>query len=415
MSKRRVVITGIGIVSPIGIGRDEFWKNLFEGKACFGPITLFDTKDLKVKIGGEITDFDPKKILGEKGLIDLDRSTLLLLCAAKLALDEIELKADESDSCRMGVVVGTTFGSFGSIFEFNRESLIEGPRYVNPSIFPNIVVNSPASRISIRFKIKGFNATVSTGMCAGLDAIEYAWSSVNFGRAEQVVVGSVESLSFPIFLGFHRLGYLSGLRASLDEPISCPFDRRRDGVILSEGATALIIQDAESAEEAKLPIYGEILGVGSFFDPSKFYRYNPEGKGMKEAMKQALENAQLSYQDIDCIFANANSTKEADLFETKAIKEIFGKFAYKIPITAIKSILGETLSAWGGFAIAAALGALKEGVIPPIINYKERDKDCDLSYVFNQLCKKSLSRIMINAFDPNGFNTSLIIGKYKSN
>ncbi|MFA5272047.1 MAG: beta-ketoacyl-[acyl-carrier-protein] synthase family protein, partial [Candidatus Omnitrophota bacterium] len=323
MAGKRVVITGVGVVSPIGIGKEEFWKNLFAGQSGFREITLFDTKDLKVKIAGEITDFKPKAILGEKGLLDLDRATLLLLSATKLALEDAALKMDESNTYRTGVSVGTTFGSLHSISKFDRESLTEGPRYVNPVVFPSTVANSPASRISIKFQIKGFNSTISTGMSAALDAIDYARDFISLDKADTIVAGSVEDLAMQTFLGFYKLNYLSGLKGPSNNPVCCPFDNRRNGIVFSEGATALILQDSEFARKNNTRIYGEILGIGSCFDPAKFYKYNSKGEGMKQAMAQALKDAHLSPKNIDCIFANANSTKDADRLETQAIKEIF--------------------------------------------------------------------------------------------
>ncbi len=411
---KRVVITGIGVVSPIGIGKNEFWKNLFAGQSGFRDITLFDTKDLKVKIAGEITNFNPKAILGEKGLLDLDRATLLLLSATKLALEDAGLKIDESNTYRTGVSVGTTFGSLHSISKFDRESLTEGPRYVNPIIFPNTVANSPASRISIKFQIKGFNSTISTGMSAALDAIDYANDFICLDKADTIVAGAVEDLSMQTFLGFYKLNYLSGLKNTSAAPLSCPFDNRRNGIIFSEGATTLILQDEEYAKKTGTVVYAEILGIGSCFDPAKFYKYNPKGYGMKKAMKKALKAAGLFPKDIDCVFANANSTKDADYIETKVIKDLFDEYAYKIHVIAVKSALGESFSVSGGFATIAALGALTKGILPPTINYKEKDKNCDLEYMPNKARNKEVSKIMINSFGPNGVCTSLIIGRYKS-
>ena len=408
--RKRTLITGIGVVSPIGIGKEAFWQNLFEGRSGFRPITLFDTSDLKVKIAGEITEFNPKEILGKEGLMDLDRATLLLLSAAKLALDDAHLEIKEENTYRTGVSVGTTFGSLYSMSKFDRESLTEGPRYANPSIFPSMVGNSPASRISIRFKIKGFNTTISTGMCAALDALAYAQDCIRLDRSDAILVGSVEDLAIQTFLGFYRLKYLAGLKNNL-EVMSCPFDKRRNGIIFAEGAVVLVVQDSESAKRMKVHSYGEVLGIGSSFDPAKFYKYNPKGEVMKKAMKLALEDAGLTVSDIDCIFANANSTKDADLIETEAVKDAFGNYAKKIPITAVKSMLGEAYSVSGGFSALAALGALEEGIIPPTMNYKEKDEFCDLDYVLNKPRKADLTRMMINTFDPNGACTSVIVGK----
>ena len=411
MDKKRIVITGIGVISPIGIGKDQFWESLKQGKSGFKAITLFDTADLRVKVAGEITNFNAKEILENQNLMDLDRATLLLLSATKLALDDAQLEITNESSQQLGVSVGTTFGSLHSISEFDKESLREGPRYVNPSIFPSTVGNSPASHLSIRFLIKGFNSTISTGMCACLDALDYARDLIHLGRINRVVVGAVEDLSIQIFLGLYKLNCLSGLNSNL-KPLSCPFDKRRDGIICSEGSTVFILEEFNSAIERKANIYAEILGIGSSFDPAKFYTYNPKSTGMVEAMHLALKDANLRPQDIDCIFANANSTPDADLIETKAIKEVFGNYAYKIPVTAIKSMLGETFGASGGLSTAAAIGAFNTDFISPIINYQEKDPDCNLDYVVNKGREKRLDKALINCFSSSGANTTLIIGKF---
>ena len=334
MRRKRVVITGIGVISPIGIGKDQYWQSLSEGKSGFKPITLFDTSDLKIKMGGEISNFNPKEILGPQSLMDLDRATLLLLCAAKIAINDSELEINESNTRNIGVSIGTTFGSLHSISKFDRESLREGPQYVNPSIFPSTVANSPASRLNIRFGIKGFSSTISTGMCASLDAIDYARDLIDLNRADAIATGSVEDLSMQAFLGFYALSYLSGMNN--DKPSSCPFDKRRSGIILSEGAVVMILEELTIARSRKARIYAEILGIGSCFDSARFYNYNPKGQGMAMSMRLALEDANMSPKDVSCIFANANSTKDADLIETRAIKEAFEDKSYSIPITSIK-------------------------------------------------------------------------------
>lgn len=403
MRRKKSVITGLGVVSPIGIGKDAYWQNLCAGKSGFRLISLFDTSGLKLNTAGQISDFDPKKILTNINLMDLDRATLLLSSAAKLAIEDAGLEISENNTKGIGVSVGTTFGSLYSISEFDKESFRDGPRYVNPSVFPSTVGNSAASRVSIFFKVKGFNATISTGMCAGLDALDYARDALALERAKVVLSGAVEALSPQIFLGFYKLNYLSWL--------SCPFDRRRSGIMLSEGSSVVILEDLESAKKRKAKIYAQILGIGSAFDPGKYYKYSPQGKGMQEAMKLAIKDAGLKMRDIECIFANANSTQDADLIETKAIKEVFGKYARKIPVTAIKSTLGETYSASGGLSLVAAVLALNSGIIPPTINLIEKDPECDLDYVSGAARQKKTGRIMVNAFGPDGGNTSVIIGR----
>ena len=407
--KKKIVITGIGVISPIGIGKELYWEGLQEGRYGIKPISLFDTNRFKVKAGGEITDFDPTVFLEKKGLRDLDRSTKLLSSTTKLALEDAHLEINEKNTCEIGMSVGTTFGSVSSISSFDKESLTQGPRLVNPSSFPNTVINSPASRAAIRFGIKGFNSTIATGMCSALDAMEYAMNFINNNRAKAVIVGSVEEMCEQVFLALYKLNWLSGIDNG--KPISCPFDKKRDGIVFSEGATAIILEEAEYAKQRGADNYGEVLGVGTSFDPYRSVKYNPKGTGMKEAMRLALQEASLKPEDIDYICANSNSTKDADLIETVAIKEIFGKHAYKIPVTSIKSMIGETFSASGGMATIASIGAIAKGFIPPTINYKEKDKECDLNYAPNKASKGKINKAMINAFDFYGNCTVIIVGK----
>jgi 3-oxoacyl-[acyl-carrier-protein] synthase II len=410
MDKKRICITGSGVVSPIGIGKDEFWQNLRNGKSGFKSITLFDTTELKVHLAGEVTDLDPKEILGQPVSKDLGRATVLLLCAVKLALADSRSEITDHNAQNYGISIGTTFGSIHYISEFDKEALRDGPRYANPSLFPNSVANAPASHIGIKFKIKGFNSTISTGMCATADALAYACDHMNLYDTKCIIVGGVEDLCIQTFLGFYKLGYLSGLKNKF-WPSSSPFDKRRDGVIFSEGSAAFTVEELNFAKKRNAQILAEILGFGSSFDPTRRYKYSAQGKGMIESMKTALDEAHLKPKDIDCIFANANSTKHADEIETYAIKKVFDDHAHKIPVTAIKSMLGESYSASGAFALAGAIEAIKNNFIPPTINLKEKDPDCDLDYVPNVGRSQKLSRVMINCFGPNGQNTSFIIGK----
>ena len=410
MDKKRIVITGIGVVSPIGIGKDLYWASLKQGKSGFRPITLFDTSDSNVKIAGEIVDFYPEEILGKKGLIDLDRATTLLLSASKFALEDAHLEISQKNIHTTGISIGTTFGSLNSLSEFDQQSLEEGPNFVNASRFPNTVINSPASRAAIRYSVRGPNSTISSGFCASLDAVEYSIHCINSNRAQRMISGAVEEMCVQTFLGFYRLGYLSGLNSR--QSTSCPFEQRRDGIVFSEGAAVFILEELNSALERNAHIYAEILGTGSNFGPYRLHKFNPNGKGIVDAMNQALDNASLKPKDIDCIFANANSTKDADLVETKAIKEVFQDLAYKIPVTAIKSMIGETFSAAGGLAVIAAIGSLQGDFIPPTLNLQEHDPLCDLDYVPEVGRQQRIDKVIINSFGPNGANTVLIIGRH---
>jgi 3-oxoacyl-[acyl-carrier-protein] synthase II len=413
MKNKRIVITGIGVLSPTGIGRDTYWQRLKEGRSGIKNITVFDTARFKVKIGGEITEFNPKEILGRTGLVDLDRATTLLSCAMKFALEDSGLVINESNKRRIGISVGTMFGSLNSLWEFDKTCLIQGPKCVNPSRFPNTVVNSPASRAAIRFGIKGFNTTISSGFCAGADALDYAVHALRFNRAEQVLAGAVEEMSFPIFLWFYQLGYLSGLKDGAPA-VSRPFDNNRDGIVFAEASSVILLETLEAALKRKAKIYAEIVSVASNFDPGGFHKFNKRAEGMIKAMESAINTGGLEKEDIDCIFANANSTKDSDAIETKAIKGAFGKYAQKIPVTAIKSMIGETFSSSGAMNLAAALGSLERGFIPAITNYQTKDKACDLKLVLQTLENIKLHHIMVNCFDPSGANTVIILKQFRA-
>ncbi len=412
MPAKRIVITGIGVVSPIGIGKEAYWKALEEGRSGIRPITLFDTSQFKVKVAGEITEFNAKDILGRKGLVDLDRATTLLSCAMKFAIEDAGLEINEDNRRRIGISVGTTFGSLHSLSEFDKACLVDGPGFVNPSRFPNTVINSPASRAAIRFGIKGFNTTTSTGFCAGLDALDYAVHALKFDRARMVLVGAVEEICLQTFLGFYHLGFLSGLNNG-STPASRPFDEDRDGIVFAEGSAVVLSETLESALERKAKIYAEIATLASNFDPGSFHRFNKKATGMTHAMQSAIDESGLRKDDIDCIFANANSTKDGDAIETKGIKKVFENYAGQVPITAVKSMIGETFSASGGMNVAAALGSLEKGFIPSTINYKTKDRNCDLRYVLNTVKNEALNNVMVNCFDPSGANTVLILKKFK--
>lgn len=409
MHKERIVITGIGAIGSNGIGKNAFIEAIFKGVSGIKPITLFDTSSFKVKTAGEIKDFTPGDFLGNKGLRTLDRSTKLIASAAKLALDDAVLTITEENTQDIGFVAGNTLGSVNSICEFDKDTLVEGPQYVNPALFPNTVINSPASQASIRFNIKGFNTTISTGFSASLDAVKYAVDFLRLGRAKVVLAAGVEELCIQVFLGFLKTGFLAGLSKGKPE-ISCPFDKRRNGIILGEGSGVLVLEGLEHALSRKAKIYAEITGFGQGFDSYRINKYNPSGYGIKKAMGAALEDANLGENDIDYISSAANSTQEADRIESSAIKDIFG---HQVAVSSIKSMIGECFSATGILQLISAIGAIDKQMIHPTINYQEKDFDCDLNYVINKAIKQKIDNVLINAFGPSGCNASLIISRIK--
>lgn len=408
--KKRVVITGIGILTSNAKGRQDYWQAIKEGTIGYKPVTLFDASQFKVNQAGEVSDFDPKVYMGPKGLRNLDRSTTLLVSAAKLAIDDTHFQITEENTDDVGVSVGTTLGSIKSISEFDEVTLKEGPRYTNPALFPNTVINSPASQVSIWHHIKGFNTTISTGFTASIDAMNYAYDFLQYERAKLIFTGGVEELCIQTFFGFHALKFLSGSKDG-ESFINCPFDRRRNGITLGEGAALLAMEDYDHAKGRDANILAEVLGFGTSFDPFRINKYNPRALGLIRSMRYALEDAEVNPEDIDAIFANANSTVAADRVETYAIKEVFGPRAYQIPVTAVKSMIGECYSVSAVFAAAAAVGSLKEGFLPPTVNYQVSDPDCDLDYVPNEARNIQLNKVLVIAFGPNGSNTCVVLSR----
>ncbi|MGA1839979.1 MAG: beta-ketoacyl-[acyl-carrier-protein] synthase family protein [bacterium] len=411
----RIVITGIGVVAPNGIGKDIFWDNLAKGLSGIKPISLFDTGPYNSKKAGEITSFDPSRYLNKKGLRTLDRSALLLGVATKLAMEDSKIKQDEFDSYDSGIVTGTSMGSVKSISDFDKTALVEGPSCVNPALFPNTVISSPASQVSIMFDIRGLNATISSGFCSSLDVVIYAHDSIILNKVNTIFVGSVEELCHQTFLGFYNSGCLSRgdfSNGSIEE--SMPFDKRRNGPVLGEGSGALIFEDLEHAKKRNAPIYGVLLGFGCAFNNRNSHQEgnNLDADAPVHAMKQALKSANLNPADIDLICASSNSSPAGDRMETIAIKKVFANEAYKIPITAVKSMLGEGYSVSGSFQIMAGLLAINKGIIPPTINFRETDPKCDLDYVINKSKRAEVDNVMINTFSPHGNNVSLIIGRH---
>ncbi len=406
--KKKIVITGLGVIASNGEGREEYWQAIKQGVVGYKPVTVFDPEPFKVKQAGEVKDFNAKAYMGPKGLRNLDRSTKLVISAAKCAISDSGLQIDSDNTDDVGVALGTTFGSLQSIVDFDTIILKEGPRYTNPGLFPNTVINSPASQISIWHNIQGFNTTVSTGFTASLDAMKYAFDFIQLERAKIVFCGGVEELCWPTFMGFHALQFLSGSKEGQDF-VNCPFDQRRNGITFGEGACLFAMEDYDHACQRGAEILAEVLSFGYHFDPFRINKYNPSGIGMVKAMRSALDEARLKPGDIDYICANANSTQAADKIECKAIKEVFGKYALKIPVSAVKSMVGECYSVSGALAVAASLGALAHNFIPPTVNCLTPDPACDVDIVANTFRPARLQHILINNFGPSGNHACMII------
>ncbi|RMG68296.1 MAG: beta-ketoacyl-[acyl-carrier-protein] synthase family protein [Nitrospirae bacterium] len=402
-----LVITGLGVVSPVGIGRERFWQGLIKGEAPIRDITLFDTGRFQVKKACELVDFNPLDFIEKRHLRTLDRSTRLLIAATQIALDDAALEVDQNNTHYIGITTGSTFGSLHSIFQFDREGLTEGPRYVNPSLFPNTVINSPSSQAAIRFNIKGFNTTISNGFCASLDALVYASDFLRLGRARVSLVAGVEELCEELFMGFSQLGLLSGMDGG--EPFLSPFDKNRNGTVLSEGAAVLVVETIEHARKRNAPVMAEILSYASTFDNHQWEGFS-SSRGLEDAIQKAMSQAGVSPHDIDLVLSSANSTRELDELEARAIKRTLYR---DVPVTAIKSVLGETYSASGAFLLVTAASLFINELIPPTSIASSFEPDCELNLVRERTSSAGINRVLVIGADPFGNSTAIILKRYE--
>jgi len=411
MAKQEFVISAIGIVAPGAIGKEAFWNSLENGVSAISNIESFPTDKFPVHLAGEVKNFDPKIYLGQKGLRNLDRSSLFLMTAAKFAIDEAKLEITEANTDEIGVSTGTTFPHLGSMIQFDSEVLKDGLEFSNPALFPATVLNAASSQVSIRFNIQGYNASVSTGYTSSLQALKYALESLNTGKAKTVFCGAVEALSLSLYFGFYKLGYMAGLKG---EALSCPFDKRRNGPILAEAAAMFCVEDEKTAKSRNAQIFAKIKSVSCFFDGFRIGKIHPDGEGLEIVIKNVLSEAAVSPSEIDYISSCANSSQDLDRIEVKVLKNIFGDKLAQIPVSSIKSMLGETLSASGALQIASCIGAMQRGVIPPTINYKEKDAECDINCVPNRAQKKDVKIALVVSFGPGGYNGACILEKVES-
>jgi 3-oxoacyl-[acyl-carrier-protein] synthase II len=402
------VITGIGVVAPNGIGKEEFWRNLEAGKNGIEPITGFSTRKLPVKIAGEVKGYDPEKVLGPKGLRNLDRSALLLMGAAKQAIDEARLVINEKNADNIGIATGTTFSHLWPIAVFDKEVFKEGIDFANPALFPSTVINAASSQVSIRFNIRGFNATLSTGYTSSLEALKCGLNALSNRQIKTLLAGSVDTLSYPVLFGFHHLGYLAGLKGVA---VSCPYDRRRNGPLLGEAATMLVIEDQEEAMKNRRKPLARVKSVASYFDAHSIARIHSHGKGLEKAIRIALDKAKIVPEDIDYIAGCANSSVDLDRIEVSALKTVFERRLKNIPVGSIKSMTGETFSASGALQIIAAAGAIDRGILPPTINFEVKDDSCIVDCVPNRSRPMRIKHALITSFGPGGYNSACVLEK----
>lgn len=411
MTKRRVVVTGIGTINPIGHNVEETWKSIEEGKCGIAPISLFDTKDMKVTLAGEVKDFDVTKYIDKKEAKKMDRFIQMGMIAAKEAVTDSGLDINNIDSHRFGVIVSSGIGGLGSIEKNYQTGEKRGFDRVSPFFIPMTISNLAAGHIAIAYHAQGLCTCPVTACAGGTNAIGDAFRNIRDGYQDVMIAGGCEASVTPLGIGgFTSMKALSD--ATDPKRASIPFDKERNGFVMGEGAGILILEELEHALKRGAHIYGEMTGYGVSCDAHHITAPLPNGEGGAYAMQNALDDAGISYDVIDYINAHGTSTHLNDLCETEAIKSVFKEHAYKLAVSSTKGHTGHCLGAAGGIEAVLSVLALKHDFIPPTLNYQVKDEECDLNVVPNVGVKKNLHYVMSNSLGFGGHNASIIFKEY---
>jgi len=422
VDSRRVVITGLGALTPVGNTVEEFWSALTQGKSGIGPITKFDANEkadngeykFVTRIAGEVRNFDELKYVDKKDARRLDPYLKYAMACAVMAVEDSGLDTARLDAARFGVLIGSGIGGISSLLEAHKMLLDRGPDRVSPFFIPMLIINMASGLVSMRFGAKGPNSAVVTACATGNHALGDAFRLIQRGDADVMIAGGAEAIVVPLTIaGFCSMKAMSTRN---DEPqkASRPFDAGRDGFVCGEGGGILVLEALEHAVRRDARIYGEIIGYGMTGDAHHMTAPDPEGDGAARAMTGALADARLAPSDVDYINAHGTSTPYNDKFETLAIKRVFGEHARKLAISSTKSMTGHLLGAAGGIEAIATVLALHHGMLPPTINYETPDADCDLDYVPNQARKHDAETALSNAFGFGGTNATLAFRKYRA-
>ena len=408
---RRVVITGVGVISPVGTGVEKFWSALQAGTSGIKPITAFDAAKLPTRIAGEVTDFEPTDYFDKKEARRLDRCIQFAVAGTKMALDDAGLNPAEMDLDRVGVIYGTGIGGMHTLDEQAAVMNNKGPDRISPFFVPMMIANMSAAQIAITFGFRGPNVTTVTACASSTNSIGDALRALQRGDADVVITGGSEApITALSMAGFCSMRAMS-VRNEEPTRASRPFDTERDGFIMGEGAGILVLETLEGALARGAKIYAEVVGYGATCDASHISAPHPEGIGAAKAMELAIKDAGLKPEDVDYINAHGTSTPLGDKCETLAIKKVFGEHAYKLAVSSTKSMTGHLLGGAGGLeAIICAL-AIKDGVLPPTINLENIDPDCDLDYVPNQARKGEVNVTISNSFGFGGHNATVLLRK----
>jgi 3-oxoacyl-[acyl-carrier-protein] synthase II len=409
---RRVVVTGMGCISPVGNNVKETWESILAGKSGAAMITHFDASKHKTRFAAEVKGFDPVALFSTREARKMDRFTQFAVAVAMEALDQSGLKIDESNRDRVGVVIGTGIGGIGTLLDQAEIMRERGPERVSPFLVPMMISDSAPGMLAIRFGARGPNMALATACASGNNAIGEALEMIRRGAADVMIAGGSEAALVPVAMA--GMNVMTALSTRNDDPetASRPFDKDRDGFLMGEGAGMLILESLEHAQARGATILGEVSGYGTTDDAHHISAPAENGAGAAIAMKLAVENANLSPSDIEYINAHGTSTPLNDKSETAAIKTVFGEQAYNIPVSSTKSMTGHLLGASGAIEAVFCLLAMREEILPPTINYRTPDPECDLDYVPNQPRKASPKHVMSNSFGFGGHNATLIFSRF---
>lgn len=412
--KRRVVITGVGVVSPVGNDAETFWNSLLEGKSGIDRVAAFDASDYPTQIAGEVKNFDPEQYMDKKDIRRTDRFVQFGLAAAKMAVEDAKLEITRENAERVGVYIGSGIGGLTTWEEQHSVLLEKGPRRVSPFFIPMLIANMASGAVSIQYGAKGPTSSAITACATGTNAIGDALRLIQFDHADVMIAGGAEATVRPMaFAGFCSAKAMSTRN---DEPqkASRPFDKDRDGFVMGEGAGVLILEELEHAKKRGATIIAEVIGYGMSADAHHITSPSPGGEGAARCMASALKDAGVDPTEVQYINAHGTSTDQGDIAETQAIKRVFGEHAYKLAVSSTKSMTGHLLGATGGVEAIATAYALRDQVLPPTINLENPDPECDLDYVPNHARKATVNVAVSNTFGFGGHNATVILKRYEA-
>lgn len=413
MLKRRVVVTGMGMVSPLGTGVEKTWNALIQGKSGVGRITRFDSTGFDTQIAAEVKDFAPENFMDKKEARRMDIFIQYAVAAAVMAMEDSQFKITPQNAERVGVVVGAGLGGLTTIESYHKVLLEKGPGRISPFFIPMLIVNEAPGHISMRFGAKGPNSSVVTACATGNHNIGDAWKVIQRGDADAIIAGGVESTITPLAVGGFNAMKAISTRNNEPEKASRPFDKDRDGFVMGEGGGIILLEEMEHALNRGAKIYAEIVGYGLTGDAYHITAPAPNGEGAARCMAMALKDAGIRPEEVDYINAHGTSTDYNDLYETIAIKTVFKEHARKIPVSSTKSMTGHLLGGAGGVESIFTVLTIFQGVIPPTINYETPDPNCDLDYVPNVARKAEVRLALSNSFGFGGTNAVLVFKRFE--